>query len=143
MAESRLFLSDTKPRSCLILFLDIPSEMSFSEARRISRETRSLMERTESESKAGTDAAVFFLNAGLCRKNNASTARAMTTTTTAINIPETFLPDIAAASFTTIPLCSETLSLSNMTIPCILFFKLSYGVLSDSYIIDALLSPEG
>ena len=45
MAESRLFLSDTKPRSCLILSLDIPSEMSFSEARRISRETRSLMER--------------------------------------------------------------------------------------------------
>lgn len=68
MAESKLFLSDTKPRSCLILSLDIPSEMSFSEARRISRETRSLMERTESESKAGTDAAVFFLNAALCRK---------------------------------------------------------------------------
>lgn len=133
MAESRLFLSDTKPRSCLILSLDIPSERSFSEARRISRETRSLMERTESESKAGTDAAVFFLNAALCRKNNASTARAISATIVAIKIPAAASsPDAAAAPSATIPLRSEILSPSNMMMPEVLFFKLSYSALSDS-----------
>ena len=133
MAESRLFLSDTKPRSCLILSLDIPSEMSFSEARRISRETRSLMERTESESKAGTDAAVFFLNAALCRKNNASAARAITATTATIRITtETSSSDAASTSFATTQLRSEILSPSNMMMPEALFLKLSYKALSNS-----------
>ena len=91
------------------------------------------MERTESESKAGADAAVFFLNAALCRKNNASAARAITATIAAIKIPaSTLLPDAAAAPSATIPLHSEMLSLSNMIMPEALFFKLSYKALSDS-----------